>query len=446
MQVNLTTGAGLKRSLAITIPAEQVGAAIQAQFSRLSKTAKIAGFRPGKVPVDVIKTRMGGQVGGDVARDLINQYLPQALTEHKLNVAGQPSISLPEGAKLEAAEGQAFAFNAEVEVYPDFNPKGWENIALTQEKATVDDALMASALTRLQGQLTTYAPKTSGTSAMGDRLTLTGQGYVSKDGKEEAFPGGDLKGFKLVLGSNQTIPGFEDGLTDLAIGASTDLKVTFPADYHAKELAGQPAVFKLTVDAIDAPVDGELNDDEARKLGFADLNALKEVLKKGAERDLASASQQRLKRGLLDVLEAANKDIALPENMVKAEEAALLRAQLQELQQRGLSMDALGDPATFKAELTPLAQRRVRLGLVLAKLAEEKGLQVTEQDIQQAITNQLQMAGPRQEQVREYFANPQNRAQLRGPILEDKVTAWLLSNAKITEQEIDAKTLLSELE
>lgn len=447
MQSSLTTGEGLKRSLNITIPAKNVDAAIQHQLTRLSKTAKLDGFRPGKVPPAMLKQRLGAQLGQDVARDLVNDFLPKALEEHKLTIAGQPSISLPEGASFEAHEGKDFAFNADVEIYPEFTPKGWEKLELTQEKATADDALIDSALTRLQGQLSTFVAKEKGATALGDRVTLTGQGYVKKDGKEEAFAGGNLQGFKLVLGSGQTIPGFEDGLTGLKAGESTDLKVTFPKDYHAKDLAGQPAVFKVKVDAVEAPQQTELNDDEARKLGFADLAALREVLKKGAERDLSTSSQQRLKRQLLDMLDEANKGIALPQGMVQAEEIALWRAQLQELQQRGLPLEALGEnPQAVRDGLKPLAERRVRLGLLLAKLAEEKGLQVTEQDLNQAISAQLQMAGPRQEQVREYFSNPQNRAQLRGPILEDKVTAWLLSNAKITEKNVDAKSLLTELE
>ena len=450
MQTEVTTGQGLNRSISVTVPAAEVAKHVENRVNAMAATVKIAGFRPGKVPAKVVKERMGDQIASDVAQSLVQQFLPKALTEHKLSIAGQPRVhsgNADEGFK--AAEGKDFTFTAEFEIYPDVTAKGYTGLKLTKETAEPSDELVQGALKRLEGQMATFEAKAKGAKAeKGDQLTVTGQGYTVKaDGSEEAFAGGNLKDFNIVLGSGQLIPGFEDALVGAKVGDEVDVKVTFPADYHAKELAGQPSVFKLKVEEISAAKDEPLSDDSVKQLGFDSLDALKDILKKGAVRDLTMATEQRLKRQLLDALEEANKDFDLPQGLVSSEHQALWRAQLQELQQRRMPIEALGSSVEEAiASLKPLAERRVRLGLVMAAIAKQEKIEVSASDIDAAVSAQIAAAGPQQEQARQYFANPQNRQQLSGPVLEDKVTAWLIEKAEVTTKDIAAGELLAELQ
>lgn len=447
MQSELTTGQGLARSVSITVPAATVGQHLETRLAALSKTVKIDGFRPGKVPANVVKQRMGEQLAQDVARTLVDEFLPQAFKKHELNVAGQPRIhNGGSGDSFQVEEGADFTFHADVEIYPEVTPQGYSSLKLTRETAEPSDDLIQNALTRLESQMQTYSTK-QGKAEKGDQLTITGQGYVAEGGKQTAFPGGKLENFKVVLGSGSLIPGFEDGLIGTKAGDEVDVEVTFPVDYHAKELAGKPSTFKLKVDEIAAPKSEPLTDDSAKQFGFENLNALKEILKKGATRDLVQASEQRIKRQLLDALEEANKTFDLPQGLVQAEHQALWRAQINELQQKGLPLEALGSSVEEAINgLKPLAERRVRLGLVLAAIARAEKIEVTAEDMEQAIGAQIAAAGPQQEQARKYFANPANRQQLTGPVLEDKVTAWLIAKAEVAEKTIPATELLSELQ
>ncbi len=449
MQTEVTNGQGLNRSISVTVPAAEVSQHMENRINAMTKTVKIAGFRPGKVPAKVVKERMGSQIAADVAQNLVQQFLPKALAENKLSIADQPRVhSGNEGEGFAAAEGKDFTFTAEFEIYPDVTAKGYTGLKLTRETAEPADELIQSALKRLEGQMASFEPKDKGAkAAMGDQLTVTGQGYVTQEGKEEAFPGGNLKDFRIILGSGQLIPGFEDALVGAMAGDEVDVKVTFPADYHAKELAGQPSVFKLKVDAIAAPKDEPLTDDSVKQLGFDNLAALKDILKQGAVRDLTTATEQRVKRQLLDALEEANKDFDLPQGLVSSEHQSLWRAQLQELQQRRMPIEALGNSVEEAiASLKPLAERRVRLGLVLAAIAKQEKIEVSQADIEAAVQAQIAAAGPQAEQARQYFANPQNRQQLAGPVLEDKVTGWLIEKAEVTTKEIPASELLAELQ
>lgn len=445
MQTELTTGKGLARTVSVTVPAAAVSKQIEARLAAVAKTAKIDGFRPGKVPAKVLKERVGDQVAQDVARQLVEEYLPQALKKHDLNIAGQPRVNAEKPEDFKVAEGKDFTFNADVEIYPEVTPKGYTGLKLTRESAEPSEDLVQAALTRLETQMQTFVPKT-GKAAKGDQVTITGQGYVKEGKKEEAFPGGDLKGFKVVLGSNSLIPGFEDGLIGAKVGDEVDVEVKFPADYHAKELAGKPSVFKLKIEEIAESKAEPLTDESVKHMGLESLDKLKDILKQGAARDLAQATEQRLKRQLLDALEESNKSFDLPQGLVNSEHQGLWRAQLNDLQQKRLPVEALGNIEEAVASLKTLAERRVRLGLVLAAIAKAEKIEVSDADIKSAIDAQIAAAGPQADQARQYFAQPANRQQLVGPVLEDKVTGWLIEQAKVTEKTIPATELLTELQ
>ncbi len=446
----LDSSEGLSRHFTITVPAAEVDKAYANAVEKLALTMKLPGFRPGHVPAKVVREKAGEQLAQEVAEQLMQAALNLTVAEHKFNIAGQPHVHAAGHAAddhghhahhIVATEGQDFAFTAALEIFPEFEPQGFENLSLEKPEAEPTEELVTVALNRLGEQLQTFEAK-EGKAAKGDRVTMTGQGFAD----DKAFPGGKLEDFKVVIGSGSLIPGFEDGLIGTKAGDEMDVQVTFPADYHAKELAGKPAVFKLKIDAIEAAKAEALTDASAKQFGFDNLEALKDVLKKGAVRDLNMASEQQVKRQLLDALETANNGFDLPQGLVAAEHQALWRAQLNELRQKGLPMEALGDDIEkVVSELKPLAERRVRLGLTLAAIAKKHQISVQNADIEQAVAEQVQSAGPRGAQVVEYFSKPQNRQQLVGPLLEDKVTAWVMSKAKITTKQVDARTLLGEL-
>ena len=444
MQIQVSEAKGLQRNINVTVPAAEVQAKLDAAYAEAAKTAKIDGFREGMAPISVIKTKVGDEVRARVAQQLMQEAVAKAAADNKLNLAGQPHVhagDTHEDGPISVTEGKDFSFHAHAEIYPTVAPKSYEGLKLTRESAEVDDDVVSTALTRLEEQLKTYKPK-SGKAAKGDRVTITGQGFNG----DKAFDGGKLEKFPVVLGSGQLIPGFEEGLEGKSEGDKVDLKVTFPADYHAADLAGQPAVFKLSVDKVEEGVNEPLNDETVKPLGFENLGKLKDVLKNGATRDLASATQQRLKRQMLDQLDEANM-FDLPHALVQNEHAALWRAQLQELQMRRLPLEALGKPVEEAiADLKPLAERRVRLGLLMAEIARLQKITVTAADLDAAVKAQVESSGPQGEQVARHFARPENRSQLAGPVLEDKVTAWIMSKATITDKKVAAKELLTELQ
>lgn len=443
MQTEISQGEGLSRSISVTVPASRVAEHIEKRINALAKNVKLDGFRPGKVPAGVVKQKLGDQVAQDVARMLVEECLPEALKKHELKVAGQPRVhnnGPVEGFRV--SEGADFTFQADFDVYPEFEPKGYTGLKLTKETAEPGDELVQAALGRLQGQMQSFAEK-DGKAEKGDKVTVSGQGYAD----DKAFEGGKLEDFGIIIGSGQLIPGFEDGLVGTKTGDEVDLSVTFPAEYHAKDLAGKPAVFKLKITKIEGPKDEPLSDESVKQMGFEGLNALKEILKRGAVRDLATASQQRLRRQLLDALEEANKGFELPKGLVDAEHQALWRAQLQELQNRRLPIEALGNSVDEAiASLRPLAERRVRLGLTMAAIARVNKLEVTAEDLEKAVEGQIMSAGPQAAQARQYFAVPGNRDQLVGPILEDKVAEWIIAKSDVTEKQVNAQELLAELQ
>jgi trigger factor len=450
MKIELTEGKGLVRSLKVTIPADAVSERLSKHFTSLAGRVKLDGFRPGQVPLKVVRERFGDEARAEVARALVQEYLPQAIEKHKLRVAGQPRVSAPgkEANDFSVNDDKAFTFNADVELLPEITPKNYTGIKLTKQVAEADDKVVETALERLKNQLKTFKTTTKA-AKKGDRVTVTGQGYTKQGPKgkekEEAFEGGKLENFKVVLGSGTLIPGFEDELVGAKTGEEVDVKVTFPKEYHAKQLAGQPAVFKLKINEVEEGVSEDLTDEAAKQFGMESLDQLKTVIQNGAVRDLGLASTQRLKRELLDSLDKAN-DFDVPGNMVDNEIHALLNAQMQELQRRGLPPEAMGNPQDVIKELKPLAERRVRLGLLMAEIARKEKIEVTNADIEQAVQNQIMMAGPQADQVRHYFSHPQNRQMLAGPVLEDKVSAWLLEKAAITEKKVKADELLTELQ
>ncbi len=439
MDIKVEDKGGLERNISVTIPAADVATKLEEQYASLAKTIKIDGFRVGKVPVKVVKERHGEQVRSETSQKFVQESLAKAIEDNEFQVAGQPHVHAHD-----IKEGEDYAFSAHFEVYPTFEPKGLEKLKLVKETAEPTDKMMDKLIKDLMKQMQDFKEK-KGAAKEGDRVTMNATGYVTKDGKEEAFEGGDLKDFPVVIGSNSLIPGFEDGLVGLKKGDAKDLKVKFPKTYHSEELKGKPAIFKLTVLKIEEPAESELNDEFAKKLGLENAEKVKAALKEGAQRDLDGASMQRLKRAMFDQLDEKNT-FDIPKGLVEHEFQTLWNQTLRDLYMRGMTVEQLGKPEEeAKDELREVASRRVRLGLLLAEVAKSQDIKVEAEDIKGAVEAEIQKAGPRAQEVKDYFAKQENLQQLVGPLLEEKVVTWLLDKNKVDEKKIDPEELIKEL-
>ncbi|MEC8467268.1 MAG: trigger factor, partial [Pseudomonadota bacterium] len=273
-------------------------------------------------------------------------------------------------------------------------------------------------------------------------VTINGEGFVK--GEKEGFEGGNLKDFPIVLGSGSLIPGFEENLEGVKAGDKKDVEVEFPKDYHSKELAGKPAVFKCEVLRIEEAEEPKFDDKFATLFGEKTMGDLRQKVREQLETDLNNASEQRLKRALFDVIEKDNQ-FDLPASVVDAEFKAVWDAQMNDLKQRGMGIEALGkSEEDAKAEFRTLAERRVRLGLVLAELGKEHKIQVEKADIEAEIQSIADRNPGMEDQVKQFYADPQRQNEIVGPLFEKKVTDWVLSKAKVTENKVDTKELMKE--
>jgi len=442
MQVTETHNAGLKREYKVVVSAADLAKELDARLKDMAGRANIKGFRPGKVPVPHIKRIYGKALMGEVVQKAIDDQAKQVLADHKLKPAYQPEITLPqEEAEVNAImDGKSdLSFAMALEVLPDFDVKPYDGLTLTRHVVEISDAEVKEGLDRLSGQYKDWETKKDGAkAAKGDRVTLSFVGTI--DGK--AFDGGTAEDVPLELGSNQFIPGFEDQLVGVKVGDEKDVKVSFPAEYGVAELAGKPAVFAVKVKGIDAPKATDMNDDFARKLGFEDLGKLKDFLKDRLGDELKNMSAMKLKR---DVLDAMDKDYAfgLPEKLVDAEFNGIWNALLHEMGKAGKSFadeDTTEDEA--KAEYRAIAERRVRLGLVLGTIGEKEGIQVTDQELQNALMGRARQFPGQEKQVFDYYRkNPGALIELRGPIFEQKVVDLLVSKAKVTDKTVSREEL-----
>lgn len=441
MDIQLKENKGLTREITVSISAGDVAKAIEEQCTEVGKQMKVDGFRPGKVPINVVKQRHGEAILQQTRQNLMNNALAEAVHKHSLAIAGE--VQMNETPELK--ENEDFSFKATVEIFPEIKPTGLSNIKLTREKAKPTDQMVKDALQNLQERLRTFKDKADAASK-GDRITFTGQGYTLKGETEKAFEGGNLENFPVIIGSGSLIPGFEDQLEGLKAGDKKNVTVTFPKEYHAPDLAGQKAIFKIEVNKVEAPEDVPLDDAFAQTLGQESIDVLKEALLKGIQQDLDRASEQRLKRSLFDHLDKKNA-FDLPENLVNREVEGLVQTQAQRFMQQGLPPEQMSDMlGKLREEFKDIGVRRVKLGLLLAEIAKQKDIKVEEAEIRKAVLDEIERAGAQGQQVRDFYSTPQNRQQLVGPLLEEKVTRLLMADATIDEKETKAEDLLKEFE
>ncbi|MFZ5721960.1 MAG: trigger factor [Pseudomonadota bacterium] len=443
MQIVEKSGEGLSRVYGVTVPAAELTERLEARIKEIAPTLNVKGFRPGKVPAAHVRRLYGKALMSEVVQQSVNESTQKVLTDNNLRPAGEPELK-PEGDFEAVIEGKAdLAYELLVDLMPEFEPVDAETLALTKPVYAPTEKEVDEAVADLAKQNRTYEAKTGKTvkAKDGDQLLIDFVGRV--DG--EAFEGGTASDVELTLGSGQFIPGFEDQLVGAKPDSDVTVKVTFPAEYGAAHLAGKDAEFEVKVKEVRGPVDSPADDEFAKRLGLESLDKLKELVKSNLEEQYAGASRFKLKRALLDELDSKH-DFPLPPKMVDAEFASIWQQVQQDKEAGSLPPeDADKSDEQLEKEYRKIAERRVRLGLVLAEIGRAHNVQVTDQELSQAIMNEARKYGPQAQQVFNLLReNPNAQAQLRAPIFEDKVVDLIVSKAKVKERKVSKDDLLKE--
>lgn len=435
MQVTETLSAGLKREYKVVVNQAELDQELNAKLVDLSKRANIKGFRPGKVPVNHLKRVYGKSAMAEVVQNTIDAKAKALLEEKNLKPAYQPEVKLPEDkAEVDAImDGRGdLAFSVALEIIPDFEVKDHSGLELTRHVAEVTEDQIQETLKRIASQSKGFEDK-DGAAAMGDRVTINFVGTV--DGT--AFEGGTADDVALELGSGQFIPGFEEQLVGAKAGDEVTVKVTFPADYGVAELAGKPAEFATKLTKVEGAQEGVIDDEFAKKMGFEDLSKLKDMVKERMGAEFAQMTAMKLKR---DVLDALDKEYTfeLPEKLVDAEFRGIWNALTGEMNRSGKTFADEGTTEEdARKEYRAIAERRVRLGLVLGTMGEKEKVQVSEQELQNALLNRMRQFPGQEKMVIDYYRkNPGAMMELRGPIFEQKVVDALVAKAKVTEKTV----------
>lgn len=443
-QVVQKSGEGLSRVYGVTVPAADLAEKLEARIRELAPQMNIKGFRPGKVPAAHVKKMYGRSLMGEIVQQAVDESSQKALSEADVRPAGQPEIDLDQDAVNQAIEGKGdLAYDVKIEVMPDFAPADVSTLKLTRLVHTPSDEEIDSAVSELVSQNRTYetkkgkAPK----AADGDMLIIDFIGRI--DG--EAFQGGTAEDSELVIGSGRFIPGFEEQLTGAKKGETRTITVTFPEDYPVDTLKGRAAEFEVTVKDVRAPQEGEADDEFAKKLGLEDLNALRDAIRGRLADEYGRVSRFRLKRALLDQLDSGH-DFALPPRMVEAEFEGIWN-QVQTDRQAGRvdEDDAGKSDEELQAEYRKIAERRVRLGLVLAEIGRARNIQVTDAELSQAMMAEARRYPGQEREVLEFYRNtPQAAAQLRAPLYEEKVVDAIFGDAAVEDQEVSREELYAD--
>lgn len=437
MQITETLNDGLKRGYKVVVSAADIAAKLEVELDDLSKKVNLPGFRPGKAPKGVLKKRFGASVMGDVLQRAVQDSSNQAILERGLKPALQPQIEV-----VSFAEGKDLEYNIALEVLPEIAPVDFKSIELVRLKAEPGEGEIAKALDSLaRSQKQTKKVEEKRPAKSGDTLVIDFEGFL--DGV--AFPGGKGTDHHLELGSNQFVKGFEDQLVGKSVGDSCEVNITFPEQYVNDTLAGKPATFKVAIKELREAIPLVQDDEFAKGIGFDDLETLKKAVKDQLGRELQRQARARLKRELLDKLADAHS-FAVPPGMVEIEFNQIW-SQVEEERKRGVK-----DPANegksdddLKAEYRAIAERRVRLGLLLAEVGRANNVQVAQEEVNRALAEQARRyPGQEREIVDLYRKNPEALAQLRAPIFEDKVIDFILELAKVSEKEVAAEELTKE--
>ena len=447
MQVTETLSEGLKREFKVVVSAAELDAKVNLRLDELKSRIQIRGFRPGKVPVAHLKRIYGRSAMAEVIDATVREANNQIVSERGFKLAADPKVMLP--TEQEAIEklisGKSdLDFKMAVEIVPPIELTDFKTIRLTKLTSEVTDAEIDEAVARITEQNKPYSAKPEGAkAAKDDRVVISFAGTI--DGKP--FEGGSADNSVVLIGSNAFVPGFEDQLIGIGVGETRTLKVKFPDHYPKADLAGKNAEFVVTAKSVETPNAVMVPDELAKSLGLESLAKLREAVKDRIAREHAAMSRQKVKRALLDALDERHK-FEPPPSLVEEEFDRVWKSVLSEMENQKKSFaDENTTEEKARAEYRAIAERRVRLGLVLAEIGEKNKITVADDELNRAVTERVRQFPGQERQIYEYFRkNPQGVAALRAPIYEEKVVDFLLELANVTEKKVPREELYEEEE
>ena len=438
MQVTETSSEGLRREFSVVVPKEDIEGRMNARLTEVGATVNVPGFRPGKVPLTVLKQRYGDAVRGEILEQTIQDTIQKTMDEKELRPAMEPKIDL-----VTFEDGVDLEYKLTVEVIPEIAPIDFGTIELEKLTAEIPDEDVEQSMKRLAEQQTTFAAEEGRAAASGDQVVMNFVGKI--DG--EAFDGGSADGMELELGSGRFIPGFEDQLIGAKAGEKKEVNVTFPDDYQAENLKSKAAVFDVEVTEVRAPAAVEINDEFATSMGADNLDALKGMVRDQIGNEYTQVSRARLKRELLDQL-ADKADFEVPPGMLDEEFESIWK-QLEEAKEKDqLDEDDKGkSDDELRERYREIAARRIRLGLLLSEIGRANNLTVSQDDLNRAMAEQAQRFPGQEAMVMQYYQeNQQAMQELQAPIFEEKIIDYILELAKVTERKVTTEELLADPE
>jgi trigger factor len=443
MQVKETVADGLKHEFQINVPASDLDAKADAKLVDLKDKVRLNGFRPGKVPVSHLKKVYGRSVMAETVEQTIRDTNSQIFTERGFRLATEPKVTMPteEKAVEDILTGKSdLNYTVSIEVVPAIQLADFKSFSVEKPVADVTDTDVADAIKRIADQNRAFTAKADGAKAeTGDRVTISFKGTINNG---TPFDGGTGENIQVTIGSNSFIPGFEEQLIGIAANETRTLKVTFPKNYASDILAGQDAEFETTASLIEAPVDTVIDDAFAKTLGLESLDKLKDAARERLSVEFAGATRQKVKRLLLDRLDEAHRFEA-PPSLVEEEFKLMWDSIKAEMESSGKTFaDEDTTEEAAREEYRKIADRRVRLGLVLSEIGEKNKITVTEDEVSRAVIERARQMPGREKEVWDYYRNNANAlAQLRAPIYEDKVVDFILELANVTEKKVTREDL-----
>jgi trigger factor len=445
MQVQETLAEGLKREFRVVVPASELDAKVNERLDDLKGRVQLRGFRPGKVPVQHLKRVYGKSVMAETIDAAVQEANSKIVQDNGFRIAMEPKVTFPtaEAEVTALIEGKAdLTYTVAIEILPKIEIADVRSISLEKPVAAVADAEIDEALGKLAAQNRPFAPKGEGAKAEnGDRVVVAFTGTI--DG--QPFEGGSADDITVELGSNSFIPGFEEQLIGLAEGETRTVNVSFPKNYLNDKLAGQDAVFEVTAKGVQSAGEVAVDDEFAKSLGMESLDRLKDAIKERLQREHDGATRQRVKRKLLDALDERHQ-FELPPTLIEEEFQNVWRTVLGDLESQGRSFaDEETTEEAAKADYRKLAERRVRLGLVLAEIGDQNSIKVTDEEVNRALIERVRQFPGQEQMVFDYYRkNPQALASLRAPIFEEKVVDYLLALASVSEKEVSREELFKD--
>ncbi len=421
---------GLERRVSMTLPATDIERQVDARLKQLSRNIKMPGFRPGKVPMKLVAQTYGPQVRSEVLSESVQKSFNDAVKEANLKVAGFPRIE-----KKDGTDAAALEFSATFEVYPEVKLGDLSNAKIERPQVSVDDAAVDKTIEILRKQRTRFVSVERGAKD-GDRVTVDFEGTI--DG--QPFQGGSAQNFVFGIGDGRMLPEFNTAATGMSPAESKTFELTFPADYHGKEVAGKKASFKLTLTKVDEPQLPEVDAEFAKALGIADgdIEKMRREIRTNVERETNKRVEARVKNQVLEALLAA-APLELPKSLVQMEQQQLIERAAADLQARGIKPEQVPlDPAAFEAT----AKRRVALGLIIGELARVENLQPKPAEVRAVVEQEAQTYESPAEVVKWFYMQPQRLSEMEGVALEANVVKWVLSKAKVVDKPVPFDELM----